>query len=469
MSIVACPRCRDEVTLPAKVSPQARVRCPLCRDEYILSEALAKMPPTLIVLDPGPGLDEPTYGSGTAYDEPEYKVAGDTAPGGMFDTTPPGEGAAAAAPRPLKGTTRPKKKSGSPVGQVIQVVMGGVGAIVLFHALAWYTPLGLGDPLEAGPLVAKYIPAIVPEKYRGTKKTKPTDDSADTNGSNNIKKFAPPVPAVVKGKKKNGGNSFDPDGKFSQLENPAVPVIDPLDPGAAPVLAPETDVKIEDPLKMVEPTKTAEPPLVVDTEKPVDFTPPPPKPEDPNAKPVVGSFELTTAYAMAVAKREAFDQAAGADAATRKQKGLEMFESAAELGKVASQADLAEAELQDKASEIKEFSLLLSGKLQFVNFFAAERLAATEGNDGIAFGGTVTDFKSVGDMFETTIEIARKSGPLSVAVVTPKSLQDQGAKVGDTAVVIGRIVRDVPKDLPKYKGEASMVVHGGHTTIVPMQ
>ena len=124
MSIVACPRCRDEVTLPAKVSPQARVRCPLCRDEYILSEALAKMPPTLIVLDPGPGMEEPSY------TEPEYKVAGGAGMAGVFDSRPAmGESPVSTMPRPMTGGSRPKKKSGGgAIGQVIQVVLGGVGA-----------------------------------------------------------------------------------------------------------------------------------------------------------------------------------------------------------------------------------------------------------------------------------------------------------------------------------------------------
>src|SRR5687767_14740485 len=119
MSIIACPRCRDEVTLPPKVSPQARVRCPLCRDEYILSEALAAMPPTLIVLDAGPDADVGGYA------EPEYKVAGVSAgsmvPSGVFDTTgPAGEGV---APRPeVKGARPRKKKEGSAISMMLQVV-----------------------------------------------------------------------------------------------------------------------------------------------------------------------------------------------------------------------------------------------------------------------------------------------------------------------------------------------------------
>ena len=50
-SISKCPRCAQSVTVPDGVAAEARVRCPLCVAEYALSEALAGMPPTLIVVD----------------------------------------------------------------------------------------------------------------------------------------------------------------------------------------------------------------------------------------------------------------------------------------------------------------------------------------------------------------------------------------------------------------------------------
>jgi hypothetical protein len=52
--ISTCPRCRLQVSLPAKASPAAQVKCPLCSAEYALQEALNEVPPMLIVLDPGP-------------------------------------------------------------------------------------------------------------------------------------------------------------------------------------------------------------------------------------------------------------------------------------------------------------------------------------------------------------------------------------------------------------------------------
>lgn len=464
MSIVACPRCRDEVTLPPKLSPNARVRCPLCRDEYILSEALAAMPPSLIVLDHGPDADVSGYG------EPEYRVAGEPAMagaasggmamGGAFDTAAPAGGAVSAAPRPMKAGARPRKKEGGAVGMIVQVVLGGVAALVLFQALAWWVMKQ--DPFDAGPMVSKYVPQIVPVQFHGKTKANGTGD-----GANLAQNATPPTPAPKpKSKKsKNETPAIDPGDSIVGLTPEAPkPLFDPLDPGAAPPVIPAEPTNTTPPLPTVEAPQPEQPKPM--PEKPVDFTPPMPKPVDPNAKPPVNSFELTAAHAEAVVKREAFDQA---DQAGRRQAGQEMFEAAAALGKLAAAANLADPELEEKASELKQFSILLKDKVQFVNFFAIERLKAPEGADGIVLGGKIIDSRNVGDMTETTIEIPQRSGPVPVVVVSPKITTGDGPKIGDTTVILGRVVRDPKKDLPKYAGEAPLVIEAGQTTVIPAE
>lgn len=460
MSIVACPRCRDEVTLPARLSPQARVRCPLCRDEYTLSEALAKMPPLLIVLDAGPEAEVGGYG------EPEYKVAGDAAPamGGVFDSSP-AVGDAPAMPRAgVKGSARPKKKSGGgAVSQMIQVVLGGIGAFALFNPIAWY--LMDQDPFSMGPIVAKYVPSVVPEKYRGSTPAV----SANGKGADVAKNGGtPPLPAVVKNKKSNG-NVFDTGDKFKGLDpNEIKPTLDPLDPGGAPAIPPEPEVKIDDPLN---PNPMPIKPMV---DKPVDFTPPMPKPVDPNAKTPVSSSDITTAYAFAVNKREDFEASnkAGEEPAVRKQKGKDLYDSAAQLGKLCAEADMTEAENADKLSLIKDDLVLkMTGngaRLTMLAVFADPSLADGASEEGIAVGGIIKDFKDLGATKEMTIEVTRQNGTLfTLPIITSKSLEGDGAKVGDTAIVLGKIVRDPKKDLPKYKGEAPQVIQAGHTTLVP--
>jgi len=453
MSIVACPRCRDEVMLPAKFSPQARVRCPLCRDEYTLSEALAKMPPMLIVLDAGPVAEAGGYG------EPAYQVAGEApAMGGMFDSSPAAMGDAAPTPaRPMRtGGARPKKKSGGAVGQIIQVVLGGIGAFALFNPIAWWSPMDQ-DPFGMGPIVAKYVPSIVPAKFRGKSASGDAENGgsgiAKNNGNNH-----PPVPAVVKNKK--NSNVFDTGDKFKNLDPMELkPALDPLDPGGVPAIPPEPDVKIDDPLNPK--------PM---PNKPVDFTPPMPKPEDPNAKPPVSTADITTAFAFAVNKREDFEASAGEEAAVRRQKGKDLYEAAATLGKLCAEADMAEGENADKVALIKdELGNKIAKYGPMMALFADQRLADGATEEAIAVSGVIKDIKPLGATHETTIEVTRPDKTLfSIPVVTMKSLEDEGAKVGDTLIVLGKIIREPKKDLPKYKGEAPQVIQAGHTTL-PMQ
>lgn len=450
MTIVACPRCRDEVQLPARVSPQARVRCPLCRDEYILSEALAKMPPMLIVLDGGPALEEPGYA------EPEYKVAGSSggmmesgAMAGAFDSSPAvGESPVGTAPRPVKSGARPRKKSGGgALGQIIQVVLGGVGAFVLFQPLAWYVLKQ--DPFSMGPIVAKYAPGIVPEKYHGKSSSVTKNNGTGGLASNTN---PPPVPASVKNKTGN----FDPGDKFKVPENTPNPFTDPsLDLEPMPVIPPEPEMKLEPIKPMVDP--------------PSKFDPPPPKEEDPNAPTPVSSTDINAAYGFAVLKREDFDAAGAEEPLVRQQKGKDFYEASAELGKLLADADLADPQVQDKLPLIKdEVGLKMANRLLMLAYLADPSLADDSKVDGIAIGGVIKDIKPLGGTHETTIEITKRDKTLfTLPIVTTKSLEDEGAKIGDTLIVLGKIIRDPKKDLPSYKGQAPQVIKAGHTTLVP--
>src|SRR5688572_2935447 len=108
MTIVHCPRCRDEVTVPAKASPRALVRCPLCLEEYLLAEALAEMPPALLVVG-GEMEEEPALvggGSVAAEAGGDYSLAGDGGYGaGVFDSSAPA-GAAVSPARVGKAGAR---------------------------------------------------------------------------------------------------------------------------------------------------------------------------------------------------------------------------------------------------------------------------------------------------------------------------------------------------------------------------
>src|SRR5438552_2852385 len=81
MTIVRCPRCRDEVSVPAKATARALVRCPLCLEQYLLAEALANAPPPLIIIGgevAQDAIEMPSAGEG------EYQLAGDRRSSGQF-------------------------------------------------------------------------------------------------------------------------------------------------------------------------------------------------------------------------------------------------------------------------------------------------------------------------------------------------------------------------------------------------
>src|SRR5690242_12176744 len=124
MSIVRCPRCRDEVTVPPKAGPRALVRCPLCLEEYLLAEALANAPPALVIIG---GEVEQAAILPRGDEANEYRLEG-----GSFGQV--SETAAAPtttlAPRPLpRGTTRltrPRRQQSSGLFLVVNYVGGGV-------------------------------------------------------------------------------------------------------------------------------------------------------------------------------------------------------------------------------------------------------------------------------------------------------------------------------------------------------
>ncbi|HEX4147231.1 MAG TPA: hypothetical protein VHY91_27285 [Pirellulales bacterium] len=49
-TIASCPRCAQQVIIPSGAAATDTVRCPLCTAEYQLAEAMAKAPPTLVVV-----------------------------------------------------------------------------------------------------------------------------------------------------------------------------------------------------------------------------------------------------------------------------------------------------------------------------------------------------------------------------------------------------------------------------------
>src|SRR5262245_51271639 len=125
MTIVRCPRCRDELTAPAKASAKALVGCPLCLEEYLLSEALTGGPPVRGVIG-GDMHDESSSHAGGD----EYRLSGGGFTG-VFDSSAP-SGATVAPARPaIAGAARAKKPEKNAVVELVKVVLGGVVGLAI--------------------------------------------------------------------------------------------------------------------------------------------------------------------------------------------------------------------------------------------------------------------------------------------------------------------------------------------------
>jgi hypothetical protein len=160
MTIVRCPRCRDEVSVPVKATSRALVRCPLCLEQYLLAEALAGAPPALVIIG---GEVEQAAIQPADSDGIEYGVAGGLSANEFAGRAPFASPVMPARPivRPL---ARPRKKEKSGLVLLVNYVVGGVLGLALGLLLLWW---GFRrDPLELGPTVAEYAPWIVPAKFQ---------------------------------------------------------------------------------------------------------------------------------------------------------------------------------------------------------------------------------------------------------------------------------------------------------------
>ncbi|MBC7852828.1 MAG: hypothetical protein IAF94_05280, partial [Pirellulaceae bacterium] len=203
MTTVSCPKCGDRVTVPASAPRSARVRCPLCQEEYDLADALAQLPPALIIISASL-VDEPVLAAVGGMDAVTGSQIGSAIDRG-FDSQLEGgsgrgyssharEGGAAqldagpsteemiSAPTPaFRSSPRPKRKEKSMVGEVVKIVLGGVVGIGLAIVILWWGP---GVDLGLAPTVAKvsWLRWVLPqkildrvEKNEGSKEENPTD------------------------------------------------------------------------------------------------------------------------------------------------------------------------------------------------------------------------------------------------------------------------------------------------------
>jgi hypothetical protein len=188
MTVVRCPRCRDEVTVPNGATERALVRCPLCLEQYLLAEALANAPPLLAII--GGEVKQHVLAASSqpgSHDEAEgdYRFAAPHISGASHvpvtaATAAPSAGVALARPA-IRTGRRAQRKEKSGLLFLVNVVAGGLLAAPLALLTLWWV-FGV-DPEELGPLgpkVAQYAPWIVPASLRGRAVTEESNSGPAT-------------------------------------------------------------------------------------------------------------------------------------------------------------------------------------------------------------------------------------------------------------------------------------------------
>src|SRR5688572_10777520 len=124
MTIVRCPRCRDEVTVPPRAAGGALVRCPLCMEPYLLSEALAQVPPELIIVSDKvrEGFAAPEVEDATNHADGDYLLADGGVVEGPF-VTPAARDALATAR--LNRRLRTPERERNFFVEMAKVILGG--------------------------------------------------------------------------------------------------------------------------------------------------------------------------------------------------------------------------------------------------------------------------------------------------------------------------------------------------------
>jgi hypothetical protein len=524
MTTSACPKCRDEVTLPPGAPRGAQVRCPWCREEFELSEVLDRMPPMLeIVRSPYTAGEERREFPSEAVDE-EFRIAGDngrTSPGG-FDFS--GGGAATAAPtvapRPRTKTAtaaRPRRKEKSAVAEIVKVVLGGVVGLVLAQLILWWLPGDLSrDVVELGPTVGEYVPWIVPEKYRARSSSAGGVEEESSRAQENAAGGGHLVAGNGRSRDTAGGLSPGPVGGPPAGAGRTLPPLDfgkpeaeedPLptpggDAPADPLEIPEPDLSLNpgagislDPLTLApsqsapveppknpfdkppptEPSPTPEPggppaPVEPSSPTPEKTTEPPPAldkaPAEADADVFVGVSDapmyVKNEVDAALAKASAAQEAVrAAEGGDAAAAEQQFYTALTELAEKLTYADGNDPKIDDAAQQAKD--LVAQGNPR-------ERAKLLMAHGPARLGAKKEDRPNDGIVLFGRIQAVEKKGPLfetrlempGAAVIPLFSKSDPQLDTGTTVIVLGTLVDQPARRLAGYEGGLPSVVWMSH-------
>lgn len=396
----------------------------------VLEEVLAKMPPALILLDDEEESPPSEWVSSSAHGEYEPSPAvGGFAQQAVASAADMGSLSSSVAASPPRVRRQPNV-----LMEMVKIVLGGVVGIGLAIVAIWW--IAKNDPFTLGPIVSKYVPQIVPKQFHAKSDKKDVSEVPPPVDNNPPEKIKPQPPKIVN----TPPDITDPgvDTKFENILNPKDPTEKPADPN--------------DPLAVVDP-------LAPNPNPPAEN--PPPAEE---AKKYSGA-ELQKELQTAMAALEAYDQRDKEDKPAQQRLAMELFAAAGPVGFVAAQVDPRDADVEAVMPAVKEYlANVTKGKTSLLGYLSALRIDA---GDGIVCPGTVKNFKAVGDMFETELELTLRTGPKTLTILSRDNPQDI-AEVDERIVVLGAVVRD-PKKIKGYRGAAETVILSGYMQKIELQ
>ena len=207
MQLFPCPACKRLAVLPPLVSLAAPIRCPHCSEQGILGELVESELGYWEVLDAPKAFESSQPQSENSFEPaplelevPELAMPDMAELDGSVPKPAPAPAASdssewpAFQPRSRSDLDRQRRKKRSPIWTILQMALGGLAAFPIAQLILWH---GMGkDIFETGPIVAQYVPWIVPEQFRPS-------IAYDLNSP----LLPPPSPAPVRGE--SGFKQFD--------------------------------------------------------------------------------------------------------------------------------------------------------------------------------------------------------------------------------------------------------------------
>ncbi len=509
MSISNCPKCEGEVLLPASTDAAARVKCPLCDEEYTLGDVLEKLPAALVLLDvpvlaetslPSGdfgamfGGDGPAGGFSFDADGPGLQLAEDGDSSGVSldgEGGPPATATLTTSPRKQK----PKKSIGK---ELVKIVLGGVGGLVIAYGILLW---GFGrDPLPIAPELPVWMNWAVPEGLRAravkpkskkkkseSKKQKAPRAASDggEEGPKPVMDFvAPTADDEIKNKfDAIDSPEFDPLDSLDTSDDPAeLPSLDePKRPNDAPpdeLIGTVPDDAPLDPLDTLPVEPAADTPA---DEKTADSKPADTKPDDSNlpaGAPALRITEPITAENLSVELekvRSAIETLSPDDPVDKAEVTKQKFVAFGQLCRLAWARTRAEsasdnspsengAEKQQLAVGIEEADGLIADiagdqrQAKVIGQLANVALTRDLAENGMVLTGRIGDITQLGKLHRMSVVLPAWEPNIKVRVVTVFCSDPPKLGLDDQILVVGAVVSKPADQIVGFGGKNEQVI-----------